>query len=404
MRFALLGDHADGLAMACALMESGRHSVTVYAGPRRALEALQAVGIQAKQVADMEEILADPAIQAVIVAGPLSVRSAQLRRVLQSERHAMCVYPPDVSADSIYEASMIRQDTGVVLLPILPDMMHPALARLAGLMQGQEAILGEVCLLELERHGVGELIGSIDQGKPTFSNWDVVRRCGGEIAEVFGYAEGEEPQPGRPVLIAGQFAGGALFRILLMPRQAKHCGRIRLIGAKAAASVEMDEGFAGRWRFRGPGDERGQADWERWSPWPALVEAFEQLVQMPRRAGPPVPNTRPTAAREETADGSRALGPTWQDAIRGLELDDAVRRSIKHRRAGTLEYQEASEEVSFKGTMTLVGCGILWGLVLLAVLARWFPKLGWIVIPLLFVFLLLQLLRWLVPRSKGSQT
>jgi len=44
---------------------------------------------------------------------------------------------------------------------------------------------------------------------------------------------------------------------------------------------------------------------------------------------------------------------TWQDAVRGLELDDAARRSVEKRRSSLMEYQEANEEVGFKGTMTL---------------------------------------------------
>ena len=52
MRFALLGDHPDGRAMADALVASGRHERAAHAA-----------------AADLEEVLADPAVMAVIVAG-----------------------------------------------------------------------------------------------------------------------------------------------------------------------------------------------------------------------------------------------------------------------------------------------------------------------------------------------
>jgi len=84
-----------------------------------------------------------------------------------------------------------------------------------------------------------------------------------------------------------------------------------------------------------------------------------------------------------------------------LELDDAVRRSLRYRRVSTLEYQEASEEVGFKGTMTLVGCAILWVILLFAILSRWVPWLGWLVVPVLVIFLGMQLLRWAVPKGRG---
>ena len=62
--------------------------------------------------------------------------------------------------------------------------------------------------------------------------------------------------------------------------------------------------------------------------------------------------------------------PSWLDEIRAAELDDAARRSIERRRAVTLEYQEVSEDVGFKGTMTLVGCGLIWFIPVLLILSR----------------------------------
>ena len=41
---------------------------------------------------------------------------------------------------------------------------------------------------------------------------------------------------------------------------------------------------------------------------------------------------------------------TWQDEVRALELDDAARQGAEKRKATRMEYQEANEEVGFKGT------------------------------------------------------
>jgi len=51
-----------------------------------------------------------------------------------------------------------------------------------------------------------------------------------------------------------------------------------------------------------------------------------------------------------------------------------------------LDYQEASEEVGFKGTMTLVGCGLLWALLLLLAASYWLPALRWVIVGLLVLF------------------
>src|SRR4051812_11399984 len=120
MRFALLGDHPDALDMARALVESGSHEVTVYSGPPLGLERLRRWGMEPASVGDLEEVLADPQVDAVIVAGPPALRPGQLRRALQSERPVLCLHPADAKPDLAYEAAMIRQDTGKLLLPLLP--------------------------------------------------------------------------------------------------------------------------------------------------------------------------------------------------------------------------------------------------------------------------------------------
>src|SRR5437868_14564450 len=95
MRFALLGDHPDGLEMARALVTPARHALAGCHGPPVGAEVLRRWGLSFKTVADLEEVLADPEIEAGIVAGSIAERPAQLRRALQSERHVLCVHPPD---------------------------------------------------------------------------------------------------------------------------------------------------------------------------------------------------------------------------------------------------------------------------------------------------------------------
>ncbi len=99
----------------------------------------------------------------------------------------------------------------------------------------------------------------------------------------------------------------------------------------------------------------------------------------------------------ESKPTDSAQAPDWQDEIRALELDDSARRSVQKRRTCLLEYPEASEEVGFKGTMTLVGCAMLWFVLLLLIVSHWMPIVGWLIVPLLAVFLGLQFLRYAVP-------
>jgi len=377
MRFALLGTDRDGVQMARALVESGRHSLSIYTNAVPG-ELPERWGGEARRVNDLEEILADPLIEAVIVASPPDGRPVHLRRALQSERHVLCVYPPDQTPEIAYEAALIQKDTGFLLFPLLPDRQHPAIERLAPLMQATGP-LGAFRLLEIEWSATGPVLLNTEVAghKPSLPGWDVLRRLGGEVAEVMGFAVPEEVPADEPVLLAGRFEKSGLFQLTYQPQQPTASCRLTIVGAQGRAELRCPEGW------RGPACltwSTGEERWQAWDPWPPVVEQFE-------------------ADLKGLSPQTDAGGKTWRDAIRMLELDDAARRSIEKRRSSLLEYPEASEEIGFKGTMTLVGCGVLWLVIFLLILSRWVPQIGLLAVPLLAVFLFLQLLRYVIPRK-----
>src|SRR5262245_25889961 len=116
MRFALVGNDREGVALARAMIDSGRHRLQYVTSVPRDRPWPEDV----RQVNDLEEVLADPEVEAVIVASSLANRAAHLRRALQSERTVFCLHPVDTRPDAAYEAGMIRQDTRQLLLPIMP--------------------------------------------------------------------------------------------------------------------------------------------------------------------------------------------------------------------------------------------------------------------------------------------
>jgi predicted dehydrogenase len=417
MRFALLGTHADGLDMACALAESGRHELAAYTSAEPVPDhILRRWGPGARRVHDLEDLLADPAIETVVVAGSPANRTVQLRRALQSERHVLCVYPPDAVPDGAYEAAMIQNDSHKVLLPLLPYALHPAVTRLAEVVRSGTRPLVEPRLIAVERWATEQvLMETSGRHRPAFPGWDVLRALGGEVAEVSGLAPGEEITTEEPVLLSGRFERGLLFQEALVPYQAEPRWWTVVVGSHGRAELLFPVGPRGpaflSWR-EGRGELHEEV-WDPWDPWPALVTLFEtalgsRLADTPGRtaggeeysSSPPHPRTLCPEAGAMAADGSSPGRLTWQDAVRSLELDDAARRSVQRRRSSTMEYQEASEEVGFKGTMTLVGCGLIWLTILIVIVAIWFPKAGWVVVPLLVVFLGLQAFRWIVPRSR----
>jgi hypothetical protein len=412
MLFALLGDHPDGLDMTRALVESGRHRLAAYSGSAVGAETLRQWGIVFVAVGDVEEILADPAVEAVIVAGPAGVRPAQLRRALQSERHVLCVHPADAGPDVAYEAQMIQGDTGQVLLPLLPEALHPAFRRLAevvGLRHGRSSpeahekeiaslpaqAASSITLLEGERSSTESVLVEADapDGRPGVPGWNVLRLVGGEIGELSAFAAAEELLPQEPLLLAGGFLGGGLFRMTLLPRQPESRWRLTLAGAHQRAELLFPQGWPGPARLTWLDDagRTQEESWPSWDPWPALVLVFEEAVRNQQHAEGRIPNRQ-----------AAPWALSWIDEIRSLELDDAARRSLARRRTSTLDHQIATEEASFKGAMTLVGCGLLWVSLALLILSVWVPWLGWVIAPLFGLFLLLQLFSWALPKNEPN--
>jgi predicted dehydrogenase len=391
MRVALFGDHPGGLNVARALAASGRHEVSAYAGPPEGLAALNDVGLRPRAFGDLEEILADPAVEAVVVASRPVVRAAQLRRALQSERHVLCVHPVEPTPEAAYEAAMLQSDTGRVLLPILTEALHPAVARLAEWTRSEREVLGPVQLIAMERQVPAVPLGPAGGGRSriTVPGWDVLRLLGGDVAEVFAVAPGDEPAPQDAALLAGRFKSGALWQMALLPGHAEPAQRWNVVGTRGRAELLFSDGWPGpaRLRLRDAQAVVREETWDAWDPGAAVVNVFDAAVAEWMAAGK-APSDRPPMA--------------WADAVRSLELDDAAARSLRYHRGSTLEYPEASEEVGFKGTMTLVGCALLCGAIVLLVLSRWLPWLGWGILPLLLVFLVLQTLRWALPRAKGA--
>jgi hypothetical protein len=396
MQFALLGDHPDGIDMARALTASGRHGVAVYSGSPIGYVQLQRHGLEPRKIGDVEEVLADPEIDAVIIASSPMARPAQLRRALQSEHHVLCIHPADPSPDIAYEAALIQGDTGRVLLPLLPAALHPGFTRLAMLARNAPGMNPR--LLELEIWTTEEtLLESNWEGhKPGLPGWEVLRLVGGEIGEIYAQAQGAELAAGEPLLVSGRFVSELLFQATYLPNQAEARWRLSLVTASGRATLLFALGFPGpaQLTYATPEGETLTEEFDAFDPWLALVDRFEQAIA--KRA---ITRFQPGQIAEECLTRPACqLG--WQDELRALELDDAARRSAERGRSSTLDFQEATEEASFKGTMTLVGCSLIWLTVVLLIVSVWVPMIGWLVLPLFAAFLIMQALRWVLPAKE----
>src|SRR5207249_501724 len=240
--------------------------------------------------------------------------------------------PADTRPEAAYEAGMLEQDTGHLLLPIIPDAFHPGVIRLRELLRGRhqerpsedrEAItrhpgarisasspespngepataiqvldqprprslsqqitssLGELLLIEVERHSTGEVLTGTDipGAPPCVEGWDGLRALGGEIAEVSALAPGEEMEPGTPLVLSGLFENRGLFQVSLLPRQQEARLRVRVTATAGQAELVFPLGTPGpaflSWREAG---EEHEESWDAWDPWPEMVRVVEEVV------------------------------------------------------------------------------------------------------------------------------
>ncbi len=106
--------------------------------------------------------------------------------------------------------------------------------------------------------------------------------------------------------------------------------------------------------------------------------------------------------------GSDVHSPTWKTAARGMELADSIELSLRKGKTIPLYNTAPSEQGTFKGVMAAMGCFLMFaslGLVLLGLLLARFgvpyaDKIPIAVAALLIVFLSLQTLRFVFPRSR----
>ena len=93
-----------------------------------------------------------------------------------------------------------------------------------------------------------------------------------------------------------------------------------------------------------------------------------------------------------------------------MELADTIERSLNKGRVVELHFEDYTEENTFKGTMTSLGCGVLLAGLVLMVVAAVAGRLGvraadywpFFLLAALVAFLLMQLLRFVLPGESSK--
>jgi myo-inositol 2-dehydrogenase/D-chiro-inositol 1-dehydrogenase len=391
MNFLILGDGPEERAWAAAIARHPEHSLlAAYPG----LEGLDDLSPTHPRPRDLDDALVLPGLEAVVVGGEPALRAEALRRVAAEGLTAICLHPPGPDSEAYYVVSMSRTETGAVLVPDLPQRLHPGVVLLRRALESNE-LEPELGAFRGLRYEATVEPASGDLTRHHFARAvDVVRSLVGEIEAVnaTGDPPGDRPDESLVVQLRGAKARRAEIRLATGPATGEP-SRIVLTGSEATLTLELDPGTApeGRSRLLRRSTAGGVlvTELEPFDPHEAVLDALEAAL------------------------AGRDVHPDLTDATRAMEITEGVARSLRRGRTVDLHYEEISEAGTFKSVMTSVGCLVLVAALFTVPLALAGPALGfgwtiyiaYLIPPALVGFVILQLLRFALksPTSPGTR-
>jgi myo-inositol 2-dehydrogenase/D-chiro-inositol 1-dehydrogenase len=368
MNVLILGDDPEARAWAAWFAARSEHHLeAVYPGFSGEDHG------EAQVSRDLDDALATPGIELVVVGGPLPARGEALRRAAVEGLAIICLHPPGEDSEAYYQVALAHAETGAVIVPDLPLRLHPGVARLR-----QAVASGELGAFRVVRHESPVPPGHADLARLAFPRLvDAVRALLGEIEALT--ASGDPPGEHPDLELVVQLRAGEGRRAEVRT-WAGHEGPARLTVTGAAGSLTLEYGsdlaMPARLIRQGGSSQSGEQILALglWDPHEAIVQALS----------------------------APALGPTLIDGTRAMELSEAVMRSLRRGRTIDLHYESISEDSTFKSVMTSTGCMILLGALSVLPLALAGPALGipWTIYlayaipPVLVLFVGSQLLRF----------
>ncbi len=323
------------------------------------------------------------------MGGPIESRGESLRRAAAEGLAIICLHPPGRDSEPYYQVALSREETGASIVPDLPLRLHPGVTALR-----QALLNGELGPFRALRYEGQTGSAAIDLTRTAFPRAvDVVRALVGEIEALTatGDPPGEDPDYELVVQLRASESRRAEVRIR---SETAGPARLTLQAANGSLTLEIE-----------PADERGcrlirQAaprapeviELEPWDPHEAIFGVLLSSV-----------------GRHE---GANLPGPNLQDATRTMELAEAAVRSLRRGRTIELHYEAISEDATFKSVMTSTGCMILLAMLFVLPLSMAGPPLGlkwtlfipYFILPILVIFVVMQLLRLAVRRPAPSSS
>jgi predicted dehydrogenase len=378
MNVLILGDGEEELAWALWLLGRSEHRLeAAYPGFPDASMA----GIPAPR--DLEDALARPGVEAIVVGGPFEARGEWLRRAAAEGYAIIVLHPPGPDSEAYYQVALSREETGAVIVPDLPLRLHPGVQALHRALS--EGSLGSFRGLRLEATSrpPGTSLVRVAFARAV----DAIRAILGEIDALTATGDpvGEDPDL---ELVVQLRAAGPLRAEARIRSETTGSTRLILLGEHRSLSLDVE---AHRLTLK-RSDAEESVELPPWDRHEAIVAVLASSMGRRDSVEPPSPNL---------LDGTRAM-----------ELSEAANRSLRRGRTVELHYESISEESTFKSVMTSTGCLVflasLFALPLAMVGAavglKWALYIPYLIPPALILFVMLQTLRLAIGRPRPART
>jgi predicted dehydrogenase len=289
-----------------------------------------------RRFSEWESLLDRDQADAVVVAraDDEDRRADQLRKFIQTGVPVVTSHPVVDSMLVYYELDMIRRETDAVVVPFLPQRHHPALRAIRAMVaEGAESPIGRIEQVILQR----SVAGPEKRCVPVqfARDVDLIRAVAGEMTRLGAMAGTGD---------AGGYAGlgvqmsgpsGVVARWSVDPIQAPRGAQLAVLGTRGKVMVEMREADEPWTMGLTVGGETTLESFPDFDPGLAVLDQLARALE--------------GAVHE----------PDWIDAARSVELAETIDRSLEKGRTIELYYEDYTEQGTFKGTMTSIGCGLL---------------------------------------------
>ena len=109
----------------------------------------------ARATSSFEEVLADDALEAVVIATPVPTHFALAKQALEAGKHVFVEKPPSMRASEMEELVALSESSGKVLMPGHLLLYHPGVRKVKELVDAGE--LGEVLCIYCNRQNLGTI-------------------------------------------------------------------------------------------------------------------------------------------------------------------------------------------------------------------------------------------------------